>query len=253
MCGLDVVGLCRALSPSHDGQIHLEPMQHSRSYTARLSALKGTRRVLKGTRRVLKGTRGLSRGTHMGYSESRCSTACSACVTRYSRALEGYSRRTHTIVMLLSSGPLGVHTGSRGVRWGTHGLPQKFVRACGCAHIGLSSRGPSLSVRLRSDAPADALADARADTAADARADTAADARADACAFALADARADDRRAGRCAVGCASTLEYPVVSPGYPRVPRLPHLVCPSDTAMGSPSSTPLCAPRSSSTPVSTQ
>jgi hypothetical protein len=66
-------------------------------------------------------------------------------------------------------------------------------------------------VRLRSDT----LADARADTLADARADTAVDACANAHACALADARADDRRAGRCAFGCVKTLEYPVVSPGY--------------------------------------
>ncbi len=58
-------------------------------------------------------------------------------------------------------------------------------------------------VRLRSDALADAPAD------------TAVDAPADAHACTLADARADDRRAGRCAVGCVSTLEYPVVSPEY--------------------------------------
>ncbi len=53
-------------------------------------------------------------------------------------------------------------------------------------------------MRLRSD-----------NTLADARAAIAADARADAHAYNLADAPADHRRAGRCAVGCVSALEYP--------------------------------------------
>jgi hypothetical protein len=39
----------------------------------------------------------------------------------------------------------------------------------------------------------------------------------------------------------ACLLEYPVVSAGYHRVLHLLHFECPSDTAFGSPSSTPLC------------
>jgi hypothetical protein len=73
-------------------------------------------------------------------------------------------------------------------------------------HVGLLSCGPSLRVRLRSDARAEALAGALADAADDTLTD----------AFAHEqNTRAGDRRAVRCAVGCVSTLEYP-------RVPSVP-------------------------------
>jgi hypothetical protein len=94
-------------------------------------------------------------------------------------------------------------------------------------HVGFKSSGPWLRVRLRRDADAyadtstdDTLANALAntstdDTPADALANTAGDTPAESLASTaddtLADARADHRRAGRCAVGCVSFLECPRV------------------------------------------
>ena len=79
-----------------------------------------------------------------------------------------------------------------------------------CTHIGQSC-GPSLHVRLRSDARAHEP-NGLADSAVDARADASAHERntcADFAVDALTDARADDRRSGCCAVECV--LEHPLV------------------------------------------
>jgi hypothetical protein len=71
----------------------------------------------------------------------------------------------------------------------SRGTPRKCVRAGVLTSAFLRAVHLFAYVRLRSDALADARADAHA--------------------FACANAHADDRRAGRGAVGCARLLEYP--------------------------------------------
>ncbi len=150
----------------------------------------------------------------------------------YSRALEGHSSGSRGVRMLLLSGPLAVLAGSWGTLGYSGGTPRMCVRACVAVpllgrmthHDGdarhckaslsanwLNRRGtrrvltsayvscnPSLRVRLRRDA--------------------------------LADARAHHRRAGRCAVGCvlpcappsahcSTVVVHHVLTPRRPRVP----------------------------------
>jgi hypothetical protein len=94
--------------------------------------------------------------------------------------------------MLLSSGPLAVLTGSRGVLRGIYGVTPESAYMRVCSHRPI--------VRLRSDNTlADAYANALADALADALANTLDNAR----AYALANARTDHRRAGRRPVGYA--------------------------------------------------
>jgi hypothetical protein len=106
-------------------------------------------------------------------------------------------------------------------------LGANWLRRRGTRRVFTSAFGPSLRLRLPRDARANAHAHAdtdahahacayvAADACADAhaRADVAVDACANAHAFTLANARADERRAGRGAVGCVSTLEHPLVPP----------------------------------------
>jgi hypothetical protein len=136
--------------------------------------------------RDIKGTRGHSRGTR-GYSMAL--EGYSQAHGVHSGVLRGFSHKTPTCVCGCAS--FGLYTTYHGPCTARHGSSRRTGSTGGVLDLLLC--GPSLRVRLRSDATAD---DARADALADTADDTLTD------AFAHEqNTRAGDRRAGRCSVG----------------------------------------------------